>query len=212
MTPRSTPWPPLGHRVRRTRQAPAVAPSPRGVIAWPEYEIITPEMQAVVGVESEPWALEVDKLQIRLFARAVGYTDPLFYDEAFAQIEGVPEPALPAALPGHADLRSRHLGPDVRQPTRTAPPPRSRAEARAQRRHRDRDVRHDLRRRHPDGHLQDRQPRPSARAASARCSSPSPRRPTAATATWWLSSAAPASTTDHQPEAPRSTGCHPRAI
>src|SRR5918998_4545556 len=53
-----------------------------------EYEIITPEMQAVVGVESEPWALEVDKLQIRLFARAVGYTDPLFYDEAFARSRG----------------------------------------------------------------------------------------------------------------------------
>jgi acyl dehydratase len=53
-----------------------------------DYEIITPEMQAVIGVESAPWALEVDKLQIRLFARAVGYTDPLFFDEAFAQARG----------------------------------------------------------------------------------------------------------------------------
>ena len=53
-----------------------------------EFAIITPEMQAVVGVESEPWTLEVDKLQIRLFARAVGYTDPLYYDEAFAQAHG----------------------------------------------------------------------------------------------------------------------------
>jgi hypothetical protein len=53
-----------------------------------EYEIITPEMLAVVGVESEPWTLEVDKLQIRLFARAIGYTDPVFYDEAFAQSKG----------------------------------------------------------------------------------------------------------------------------
>jgi len=53
-----------------------------------EYEIITPEMQALVGVESEPWTVEVDKLQIRLFARAVGYTDPLFYDEAFAKSLG----------------------------------------------------------------------------------------------------------------------------
>ena len=53
-----------------------------------EYEIITPEMQAIIGVESEPWTLEVDKLQIRLFARAVGYTDPLYYDEAFAQAQG----------------------------------------------------------------------------------------------------------------------------
>jgi acyl dehydratase len=52
------------------------------------HEIITPEMQAALGVESEPWALEVDKLQIRLFARAVGYTDPLFFDEAFARAKG----------------------------------------------------------------------------------------------------------------------------
>jgi MaoC dehydratase-like protein len=51
-------------------------------------EIITPEMQAVVGIESEPWTLEVDKLQIRLFARAVGYTDPLFFDEVFAKSKG----------------------------------------------------------------------------------------------------------------------------
>lgn len=52
------------------------------------FEIITPEMQAVIGVESEPWTLEVDKLQIRMFARAVGYTDPLYYDEAFARSQG----------------------------------------------------------------------------------------------------------------------------
>jgi acyl dehydratase len=53
-----------------------------------EYEIITPEMQAAIGGESEPWTLEVDKLQIRLFARAVGYTDPLYFDEAFAKSKG----------------------------------------------------------------------------------------------------------------------------
>jgi len=53
-----------------------------------EHEIITPEMEAAIGVESEPWTLEVDKLQIRMFARAVGYTDPLFFDEAFAQSQG----------------------------------------------------------------------------------------------------------------------------
>ena len=53
-----------------------------------EYEIITPEMLEVVGVESEPWTLEVDKLQVRLFARAVGYTDPLYFDEAFAKSQG----------------------------------------------------------------------------------------------------------------------------
>lgn len=53
-----------------------------------EGSIITDEMRAVIGVESEPWTVEVDKLQIRLFARSVGYTDPLFYDEEFAKSKG----------------------------------------------------------------------------------------------------------------------------
>jgi len=53
-----------------------------------ENKIITDEMKAVIGVESEPWDIEVDKLQIRLFARSVGYTDPLFYDEEFAKSKG----------------------------------------------------------------------------------------------------------------------------
>ena len=53
-----------------------------------EESIITDEMRKVIGVESEPWTLEVDKLQIRMFARSVGYTDPLFYDEEFAKSKG----------------------------------------------------------------------------------------------------------------------------
>ncbi len=64
-----------------------------------EEPLITEEMRAAVGVESEPWTLEVDKTMVRMFARAVGYTDPLFYDEAFAQSKGYR--SLPAAgLPG----------------------------------------------------------------------------------------------------------------
>jgi hypothetical protein len=53
-----------------------------------EQSVITDEMRAVVGVESEPATVEVDKTSVRMFARAVGYTDPLFYDEAFAQSKG----------------------------------------------------------------------------------------------------------------------------
>lgn len=53
-----------------------------------EESIITDEMRAVVGVESEPWTLEVDKTAVRMFARAVGYTDPVFYDEGFAKSKG----------------------------------------------------------------------------------------------------------------------------
>jgi hypothetical protein len=50
--------------------------------------LITPEMRATIGVKSEPTTLEVDKLQIRLFARSVGHTDPIFYDEAEAKKAG----------------------------------------------------------------------------------------------------------------------------
>jgi MaoC dehydratase-like protein len=53
-----------------------------------EQSVITEEMRAAVGVESEPWTVEVDKTSIRMFARAVGYSDPLYYDEAFAKSSG----------------------------------------------------------------------------------------------------------------------------
>src|SRR5712692_7045082 len=50
--------------------------------------VITAEMQAAIGIESEPWTVEVDKTSVRMFARAVGYRDPVFYDEAFAKSKG----------------------------------------------------------------------------------------------------------------------------
>lgn len=56
--------------------------------------IITDEMRSVVGVESDPWTLEVDNTQIRMFARSVGYSDAVFYDPEFAKSKG--HRALPA--------------------------------------------------------------------------------------------------------------------
>lgn len=53
-----------------------------------DESIITDEMRSVIGIESAPWTLEVDKTSIRMFARAVGYTDPVFYDEEFAKSKG----------------------------------------------------------------------------------------------------------------------------
>ena len=50
--------------------------------------VITEEMRAAIGVEGEPYTLEVDKTSVRMFARAVGYTDPVFYDEEFAKSKG----------------------------------------------------------------------------------------------------------------------------
>ena len=40
-----------------------------------EESVITQEMRDAIGVESEPTWLEIDKLQVRMFARAVGHTD-----------------------------------------------------------------------------------------------------------------------------------------
>ncbi len=50
--------------------------------------VITAEMQAAIGIESEPWTVEVDKTSVRMFARAVGYRDPVFYDDDFAKSKG----------------------------------------------------------------------------------------------------------------------------
>ena len=49
---------------------------------------ITDEMRASVGVEGPPSLNEVTTTGIRMFARAVGYTRPLFYDEAYAKSKG----------------------------------------------------------------------------------------------------------------------------
>jgi hypothetical protein len=50
--------------------------------------LITDEMRAQIGVESEPWTCEVDKTAIRMFARSVGQKDPVYYDEAAAKAAG----------------------------------------------------------------------------------------------------------------------------
>lgn len=83
--------------------------------------IITDEMRAAIGVESEPWTLEVDKTSIRMFARAVGYTDPVFYDEEFAKSKGYR--SLPA--PPHY-LGTPVYNPAVSDPTFGGPRGRQR--------------------------------------------------------------------------------------
>jgi hypothetical protein len=53
-----------------------------------EPSVVTDEMRATVGVESEPWTVEVDRTSVRMFARSCQYDDPVFYDEAFARSKG----------------------------------------------------------------------------------------------------------------------------
>lgn len=50
--------------------------------------VITDEMRAAIGKEGEPATLEVDKTGCRMFARAVGHTDLIFYDEDYAKSKG----------------------------------------------------------------------------------------------------------------------------
>jgi hypothetical protein len=88
-----------------------------------EFEL-TDEMRAVIGVESDPWPVEITTTSIRAFARGVGYTDPKYYDSAAAKAEGYDElPAPPCYLgtpvwiPGKSDPTfsgPRNTGPGVR--------------------------------------------------------------------------------------------------
>lgn len=59
---------------------------------------LTPEMKAAIGKSGEKVTQEVTTLGIRTFARAVGYTNPIYFDDEAAKKAG--HPAL-VAPPGH---------------------------------------------------------------------------------------------------------------
>lgn len=92
--------------------------------------LITDEMKAEIGKESEPWTCEVDKTAIRMFARSVGHTDPVYYDEAAAKAAGyrsIPCPpgylGTPVFNPSTSDAtfggrRGRGPGPQPSRPLR----------------------------------------------------------------------------------------------
>ncbi|HYM15399.1 MAG TPA: MaoC family dehydratase N-terminal domain-containing protein [Dehalococcoidia bacterium] len=50
--------------------------------------VVTDEMRAAIGREGPPIVLEVEKANCRMFARAVGHSDAIFYDEAAAKARG----------------------------------------------------------------------------------------------------------------------------
>jgi hypothetical protein len=71
---------------------------------------LTDEMRAVVGVESDPWPVEVTTTSVRAFARGVGYTDLVYYDIDAARAAGyanLPAPPTylgsPVWVPGKSD-------------------------------------------------------------------------------------------------------------
>lgn len=62
--------------------------------------LITDEMRAEIGKESQPWTCEVDKTAIRMFARSVGHTDPIYYDSAAAKAVGYRDIVAPPGYLG----------------------------------------------------------------------------------------------------------------
>ena len=63
--------------------------------------LITDEMRGVIGKESDSVTYEVDNTGCRQFARAVGYTDPIFFDEAAAKARGYRAIVAPPGFLGH---------------------------------------------------------------------------------------------------------------
>jgi hypothetical protein len=97
----------------------------RTTMADDSVGLITPEMRAYVGKESDPWVCEVDRTAVRMFARAVGHTDPVYYDVDAARTAGYSDlPAPPGYLgtpvfdPASGDpmLRGQNAAPQPSRP------------------------------------------------------------------------------------------------
>jgi len=66
-----------------------------------QTSMITDQMRSRIGVESEPVRYEVDNTGCRQFARAAGYTDPVFYDQDYARSKGYRGILAPVGFLGH---------------------------------------------------------------------------------------------------------------
>ena len=71
--------------------------------------VVTDEMREAIGKESKPTTMEVDKTGCRMFARAVGHADLIFYDEEYAKSKGYRSIVAPPGFlgtPVYSPLRS----------------------------------------------------------------------------------------------------------
>lgn len=62
--------------------------------------VVTDELKALVGVDGPPQTVEVTSTDCRLFARAVGHRDPIFYDESAARERGYRSVVAPPGFLG----------------------------------------------------------------------------------------------------------------
>lgn len=62
--------------------------------------VITDEMRDAIGVEGPPSVMEIEKTNSRMFARSVGHTDAIFYDEAAAKARGYRSVVAPPGFLG----------------------------------------------------------------------------------------------------------------
>ena len=92
-----------------------------------EFEsVITDEMRDQIGVEGAPTVSEVTNTSVRMFARAVGYEDPVYFDveEATGRgLRGLPAPpgylGTPVFDPRHSEGTfggRRGAGPRIQSP------------------------------------------------------------------------------------------------
>ncbi len=78
--------------------------------------LLTDHIRAFIGTASPPYVMGVDKTAVRLFARAVGYMDPLFYDEAYARSKGYRSIVAPPGCVGHVPWKPGDPGVPLRLP------------------------------------------------------------------------------------------------
>jgi hypothetical protein len=65
-----------------------------------QSELLTPELLAAVGREYPSVVYEVTRPGVRMWARAVGFTDPVFYDVEAARAAGHPDLPAPPGFYG----------------------------------------------------------------------------------------------------------------
>jgi hypothetical protein len=79
-------------------------------------ELVTPELRAMIGRPWPPVTYEVEAPGIRMWARAVGFDDPVYYDEAVARERGFDRVPAPPGFVGSPVIRPEdpEPGPPIR--------------------------------------------------------------------------------------------------